>query len=112
MPPQSRPRPPSPRSPSPIHRPHTGRSASLANATKLTGITLSGATTLSVSYAQYQADAVTLDKLTTGDTMTVSAATAAAAAKLQTNTHVAAFTVTTRGPASRPTFPPSAPPPS
>jgi hypothetical protein len=71
--------------------------ATLANATKLTAITLSGATSLPVTYTQYQADASTLDKLTAGDTMTVSAATAAAAAKLQADTHVVAFNVTDTG---------------
>ncbi|WP_158928832.1 NF038122 family metalloprotease [Acidisphaera sp. S103] len=68
--------------------------ATLATAAKLSGITLSGATSLPVTYAQYQSYASTLDKLTAGDTMTVSAATAAAAGKLQADGHVAAFTVT------------------
>jgi hypothetical protein len=71
--------------------------ATLAAATKLSAITLTGATSLPVTYAQYQSDASTLDKLTPGDTMTVSAATAAAAAKLQGDTHVAGFTVSDTG---------------
>jgi hypothetical protein len=68
--------------------------AALAADTKLSSISLSGATTLAVTDTQYLADTATLDKLATGETLIVSAATAAGAASLQADSHVGAFTVT------------------
>jgi hypothetical protein len=69
----------------------------LSAATKLSAITLSGATSLAVAYTQYQANTKTLDKLAAGDTMAVSAATAASAATLQADPSVGSFAVADTG---------------
>jgi hypothetical protein len=68
--------------------------AVLAADTKLSSISLSDGTVLAVTDTQYVADTAVVDKLATGDTLTVSAATVAGAAALQGDTHVGSFAVT------------------
>jgi endonuclease YncB( thermonuclease family) len=67
--------------------------ATLAVDGKLSSFSLSGATTLAVIGTQYLANTVTLDKLATGDTLTVSAANVAGAPSLQADTHVGSFAI-------------------
>lgn len=67
--------------------------SSLASDSKLSSITLTGGTTLAVTYSQYSAYSSTLAKLVSGDTITVSGATASEASALQSSAHVSRFTV-------------------
>jgi hypothetical protein len=68
--------------------------ATLAADTKLSSLSLSDGTVLAITDTQYVADTAVVDKLATGDTLTVSAATVAGAAALQSNTHVGSFAIT------------------
>ena len=67
----------------------------LAGDTKLTSITLTGTGTaaMTLTAAQYTADAAVLAKITSAYTLTVTGALASAAAGLQANTHVTGFTI-------------------
>ncbi|MDR3471158.1 MAG: C2 family cysteine protease [Devosia sp.] len=69
--------------------------ASLAADTKLTSITLTDSATpaLSLTGAQYSADAAVLTKITSAYDLTVTGAQASAAAGLQANAHVTAFSI-------------------
>lgn len=66
----------------------------LAAESRLSAMTLSGGTSLAVSGTQYASYMGTLDKLTAGATLTVSAASATTAGALQADVHVGAFAVT------------------
>jgi hypothetical protein len=66
---------------------------SLGGDTKLSSITLTGGTSITVTYAEYKADTAALDKLAAGDTMVVTGVTAAAAATVAADTHVQTLTV-------------------
>ncbi len=67
--------------------------AALNADTKLTAVTLTDTNALSLTYAQFTADTAVLGKLPANYTVTVSGVTAANAATLQANSHVASFTV-------------------
>jgi len=67
--------------------------ATLNADTKLTAVTLTDTNALSLTYAQFTADTAVLGKLPTAYTVTVSGVTAANAATLQANSHVASFTI-------------------
>jgi hypothetical protein len=69
--------------------------AGLATDTKLTSITLTNTSTpaLTVTAMQYSADASVLAKITSNYNLTVTGALASAAAGLQANTHVIAFSL-------------------
>lgn len=70
-----------------------GSLAKLNADTKLTSVTLTGGTSVAVNSAQYFSDRVLLDKLTTGDTITVSGVSTANLASVATDTHVSGFAV-------------------
>ena len=71
--------------------------AALAVDTKLSSIVLTGGTTLAVTGSQYSTYTTTVDKLASGNTLTVSAATASIASALQADAHVGTFTITDTG---------------
>ncbi len=67
--------------------------ATLNTAARLSSITIINPARLTLAYTQYAANAFALGHLTAGSMMTVGNAAAAAAATLQANANVAAFTV-------------------